>query len=51
MSILVLSVLLSFVSFPLFSGSKESEPPSLDLKTSTYKLMVMHYIFDLPPQQ
>ncbi|HSP07218.1 MAG TPA: hypothetical protein VLR94_08575 [Acidobacteriota bacterium] len=51
MSVLVLSALLSFVSFPLFSGSNESEPPSLDLKTSTYKLMVMHYIFDLPPQK
>lgn len=50
MSVLVLSVLLSFVNFPLFSGGKDSEPKTIELKTSTYRLMVMHYIFDLPPQ-
>lgn len=50
-SVLVLSVLLSVVSFPLFSGSNESEPQTLDLKTSTYRLMIMHYILDVPPQK
>jgi hypothetical protein len=46
-SVLVLSILLSFVSFPLFA-SKHSEPPALDLKSSTYRLMAIHYILDVP---
>lgn len=50
MSVLVLSVVLSFVSFPIFSSDSDREPPSQSLKISTFKLMIMHYIFDRPPQ-
>lgn len=50
MSVLVLSVVLSFVSFPIFSADSDKEPSSQSLRISTYRLMIMHYIFDRPPQ-